>query len=396
MSKRFISADWIHKVTAKPLQNAMIVLDGEDRIIDLINTDNSGVERSNMKHYPGHIIPGFVNVHCHLELSGLSGKIPEKTGLDGFVNEINARMYADDFYDQEAIQLADRQMFDNGINGVGDISNSLFSFQIKQKSKISYFTFIELFAFNPDKAEKVFDQGLVLMELAAKSGLRAGISPHAPYSLSLPLMQKIAAFNQGKNSFLTIHNQESEAENEMFRLGTGKMVDRLSSFGINMSTWKGINDVPPAYFLHEFKAVESLLLVHNTFTRKETIRWAQQQHAQIFWCLCPLANLYIENQLPDIEAFRKENAKLTLGTDSLASNHQLSILEEMKTIHAFYPEIPFEEMLVWACLNGAKALGMDNELGSIEIGKKPGLLHLKTNTLQELNNIDFEEVERVV
>jgi cytosine/adenosine deaminase-related metal-dependent hydrolase len=396
MSKRFISADWIHQVTAKPLQNAMIVLDSDAKIIDLVYQADSGIEASNVKHYAGHIIPGFVNTHCHLELSGLSGKIPEKTGLDGFVNEINARMYTDDFYDRDAISLADRQMFRNGINAVGDISNSEISFQTKQASNISYHTFIELFAFNPEKSEKVFQHGLALMELAAKSGLRAGISPHAPYSLSLPLMQKIAAFNQGKNSFLTIHNQESEAENEMFRSGTGKMVDRLSSFGINMSTWKGINDVPPAYFLHEFKAVERLILVHNTFTRQETIRWAQQQHAQIFWCLCPLANLYIENQLPDIEAFRNENAKLTLGTDSLASNHQLSIVEEMKAIHAFYPKITLEEMLPWATINGAKALGMENELGSIEVGKKPGLLHIKTNTLQGLNSFEFNGVERVV
>ena len=99
-----------------------------------------------------------------------------------------------------------------------------------------------------------------------------------------------------------------------------------------------------------------------------------------FGFFCPNANLYIENKLPDIPLFVKENQNIALGTDSLASNHQLSILEEMKTITKHFPEVSLSELIKWGTLNGAMALNMDNEIGSIEVGKKPGL-----NLISELN-----------
>ena len=123
-----------------------------------------------------------------------------------------------------------------------------------------------------------------------------------------------------------------------------------------------------------------LLLVHNTFTEDSDIQRAGNYNGDVFWVFCPNANLYIENKLPDIPLFVKENQNIALGTDSLASNHQLSILEEMKTITKHFPEVSLSELIKWGTLNGAMALNMDNEIGSIEVGKKPGL-----NLISELN-----------
>ena len=120
--------------------------------------------------------------------------------------------------------------------------------------------------------------------------------------------------------------------------------------------------------------------MHNTQTRAEDIRAAQAWGAErVFWASCPNANLYIENRLPDYRAFFETDARLTLGTDSLSSNWQLSILEEMKTIARYQSCIGWETLLRWATLNGAEALGMSERLGSIEAGKRPGinLLNLK-------------------
>jgi cytosine/adenosine deaminase-related metal-dependent hydrolase len=98
---------------------------------------------------------------------------------------------------------------------------------------------------------------------------------------------------------------------------------------------------------------------------------------EITLCLCPKANLYIENRLPNIPLFVNEGMKLTLGTDSLASNDSLSILEEMKTISKHFPQISFETMLNWATKNGAELLGMEKEIGTIEKEKTPGLNLIK-------------------
>jgi cytosine/adenosine deaminase-related metal-dependent hydrolase len=116
------------------------------------------------------------------------------------------------------------------------------------------------------------------------------------------------------------------------------------------------------------------LFVHNTLTSRADIAAAQAWSPHVFWATCPNANLYIENRLPNYAAFLDAGARVTIGTDSLTSNWQLSILEEMKTIARYQRFVPFEALLRWATLHGAQALGFDDTLGSLEVGKTPGIL----------------------
>jgi cytosine/adenosine deaminase-related metal-dependent hydrolase len=123
----------------------------------------------------------------------------------------------------------------------------------------------------------------------------------------------------------------------------------------------------------------NVMLVHNTYSEKEDIEWAMEQFnlpgpkANLFFCFCPNANLYIENKLPDFNLFAQAGARCCVGTDSLASNHRLSVLDELKVISKAAPQISFQTLLTWASLNGAEFLGFESKLGSIEKGKKPGL-----------------------
>jgi cytosine/adenosine deaminase-related metal-dependent hydrolase len=119
------------------------------------------------------------------------------------------------------------------------------------------------------------------------------------------------------------------------------------------------------------------LFVHNTTTSIADIQAAQAWNPQVFWATCPNANLYIENRLPVYQYFLDTGAKVTIGTDSLTSNWQLSILEEMKTIARFQSYVTFDTLLRWATLNGAEALGFEQDFGSLEPGKKPGVLLLE-------------------
>ncbi len=142
-------------------------------------------------------------------------------------------------------------------------------------------------------------------------------------------------------------------------------------------------------YFDKLSKARDVLLVHNTFTKQEDIDYVQLQTAnylqplkacrrrsklRTFFCLCVNANKYIEEALPPVELFRKNNCSLILGTDSLASNWSLNILDEIKTIRENFPSIPLEEILQWATINGAKALQMDSVLGSFEKGKKPGVV----------------------
>jgi cytosine/adenosine deaminase-related metal-dependent hydrolase len=116
--------------------------------------------------------------------------------------------------------------------------------------------------------------------------------------------------------------------------------------------------------------------VHNTFTREADILFAEASPHRVFWCLCPNANAYIENCMPPVDLLLKHRAKIVLGTDSLASNHQLSILEEIKTLQVHFPDLLLEEILSWATSNGAGALDCQDQFGSFEAGKYPGIVNI--------------------
>jgi cytosine/adenosine deaminase-related metal-dependent hydrolase len=114
------------------------------------------------------------------------------------------------------------------------------------------------------------------------------------------------------------------------------------------------------------------LLVHNTYTSAADVTYATSIHPNLYWCLCTNANLYIENMLPDVNMMRAAGLRITLGTDSLASNDSLSILSEMNLLQERF-DVPTEELLKWATFNGAEFLEIDRRFGSFELGKQPGI-----------------------
>ncbi|RYF96365.1 MAG: amidohydrolase, partial [Chitinophagaceae bacterium] len=133
---------------------------------------------------------------------------------------------------------------------------------------------------------------------------------------------------------------------------------------------------------------QSAILVHNTETSSSDLDFIEATNARgisTWFCLCPNANLYINNKLPDIERFASYKNKIILGTDSLASNNNLDILGEIKTMHRFFPSIPVHDLLRWATLNGAKALEIDEQTGSFEAGKQPGIVLIEGLTATSIS-----------
>lgn len=366
---RYIQANLIYTLSGQPVENGIIAVNLSGEIVQ-VYTDKNLIEKSVIEKYDGAICPGFINTHCHLELSHMQGKIPEKTTLPGFITSLQSQRKASHEEIQAAIAKADEEMWINGIVAVGDICNSADTIPQKRISKIFYHSFIELFGFNHAFADEVFNRALKLSEKF--NALSYSIVPHAPYSVSKTLFEKIKSYLPNINKTLTIHNQETVSENELYKSKTGALAKMLEQFKIDIKSWKntGLNSLPSVIdFLPQ---ANPLILVHNTFTDETDIDVATSKHKNLYWCLCPNANLYIENRLPDVNLFRKRKLKITLGTDSLASNHQLSIWQEIKTLQKYFPEIELNELLTWACKNGAEALQLP-QFGTIEKGKRPGL-----------------------
>lgn len=381
-----VTADYVFPGLGSPIKNGIVVVDDDGRIEALIDPEKDNKPGGEIIRYRGIICPGFVNTHCHLELSYLKGKIAQNTQLHGFVEELmTIRDQVSEQKRWSAIQLAEQEMIRNGIVAVGDISNGNTSFYQKEKKHLKYHTFIEVFGLEEDKAKQIMDSARQLKANYFRS-TRVSLTPHAPYSMSSTLLNLVS---QEREELFTIHNQETAGENELFRNKEGKLYEQLLKFSEAIKDWQpsGKNSLPS--YLDKFPKDKRLLLVHNIYTSKEDIVHARLFSTNIYWCFCPNANQYIEGKQPDYSLFTGE--KCTVGTDSLASNWSLSILDELKTITDKNKFIPLEKLIQWATYNGAEFLGFD-DLGSIAVGKTPGLNLIENVDLEHLRLLKESKV----
>jgi aminodeoxyfutalosine deaminase len=369
---RKFSADIVYPVSGPPIENGVVVTDDEGRILDIGARDDH--DPASLEIFAGAIVPGFINTHCHLELSHMKGRVDTGTGLLPFLKSVVS--FRDIAMEEilNAIERADREMYENGIVAVGDISNKADTVAAKKRSPIRYYTFVEMFDFMQDQlAQSTFEGYYKVYESHEGEGKnRKSCAPHAPYTVSPYLFELIRNSNPD-DCTVSIHNQETEHEDAFFLHKSGGFVAFMSSFGFALDHFEATGKTSIHYALDHLNRRQRTLFVHNTQTGPEDIRAAHAWSPNVYWATCPNANLYIENRLPFYKNFIDEKAKMTIGTDSLTSNWQLSVLEEMKTIARYQSYVPFGELLRWATLNGAEALGFADELGSLELGKKPGV-----------------------
>ena len=392
MSYRKLKGDHLFDGHCFLPSNKVLITDSEGKIMDITNFADAGDE---VENYKGIISPGFINAHCHLELSHLKGIIPEKTGLIDFVFKVVTLRHSEEKKIIEAIDKAEKEMLENGIVAVGDICNNGLTVFQKLKKNLACYNFIETSGWLPQVASKRFDLARFIYDEFETNNLRASIVPHAPYSVSNDLWEKMIPYF--KEKVITIHNQETKHEDEFFMEGKGDFLKMYEMMHIDNSFYQAKKMRSVESYFQKFSTASSVILVHNTFMQQEDINFINTHKISkqlVSFCLCPNANLYIENALPPVNLLLENNCNIILGTDSLASNHQLNLLEEIKTIVKRFPQIKTETLLQWATINGAKALQMDEQLGSFEKGKTPGILLIKNSEGGKIN--DASEIETLI
>ena len=370
MSWKKYSADQIFDGEKYLDGNTVVVCSDDGTIENIINKTDAG---DDVQQLNGIISPGFVNCHCHLELSHMKGLIPEKTGLVDFVFSVVTQRHFPEEEIADAIEKAEQEMIQNGIVAVGDICNNLPTLDQKEQQNLRYHNFVETSGWLPDIANTRFERSKNAFDFFSKIS-PTSIVPHAPYSVSENLWQLIQPYYAGKT--VSIHNQETAFEDELFLQNSGDFVRMYEMMKMDTSFFKPSGKSSLQTYFHKLAKAAQVILVHNTFTKQGDIDFIKQYRAAetVWFCLCANANLYIENALPPLDLLRKNACNMIIGTDSLASNYSLSVLDEMKTIQQHFPTVGLEEMLRWATQNGAKALQMDDALGSLQPGKKPGLV----------------------
>jgi cytosine/adenosine deaminase-related metal-dependent hydrolase len=385
MNRRF-TADYIFPVNVKPIKEGVVELDAEGNIMEI-----SAKRRGDETYWQGIICPGFVNVHCHTEWSFVRGLISENTGIDHFISELERLKKLFSMNEiQDSIAVSLDEMYNNGIVAVGDLMNTDWSKVAKANSSIEFYNFIEVYGLRSDQCDTIWDKALALYHSVESP---KNIIPHSPYSLSKELFEKVHVF-QKKNQTLSLHLLESQGEVDYFMEAKGPLFERFKRWGLPIPSTISTAKRPLQSVVDFIQNSNRILLIHNTFINEEDLLFANEHLMEVYYGLCPNANLFIENQLPPLDLLRQKEAIICLGTDSLASNHQLSILSEMKTLQANF-NIGLEELIQFACLNGAKALGISNQFGSLEIAKKPGLVLIENVFEQDNFNLRNATAKRI-
>ena len=372
---RRIAAKYVYTLaSAEPVLNGFVELEDDGTVV---RTGVCGDPSREPVFLDGALAPGFVNAHCHVELSYLKGQFRKGTGMAGFIDQINALRDNKTLPEKvRDLTAAMDSLWAQGVVAMADISNCADSFAVKASHPMYTRTFLEVFGTEPADCEPVMDGVRKLAREAESFGIDAAPTPHACYTMSPELLTAVSAEGL-RSGFLSFHSEETEEEEQMLKTGSGPMWENRVRAGMSVPPVTGKSSL--LYFIdrllagHPAPFDEHILLVHECCLDQEGIDTVKAVMDHPFVAVCPLSNLFIHNTLPPIDLMRRNGLKVCVGTDSLSSNDDLNIVDELYCLQRNFPEVPLGELLTWACRNGAEFLSKP-EFGTLEPGRRPGLV----------------------
>lgn len=326
------------------------------------------------------VLPGLVNAHTHLELSWLRGRVPPASTFVDWIKQLfvtrgGRSEKPGDAKVTDAARAAAAEARRAGTAAVGDISNSLATVESIRASGLRGLVFHELLGFNLPTGQSVIDtrpQRATAAHLG-EGAVAVSVAPHAPYSVSPELFRAIRAeVNASPIPITSVHVAESTAEIDFLRDGSGPWPDILRWVGSTRDDWTPPGTGPVEYLDCLGMLDARTLVVHGVQLGDESLG----RLAQIGCTLvtCPRSNQWVGVGVPPIARFYAAGVKVAVGTDSLASVDDLNLFEELKTMRWLAPAVPARRLLESATRVGAAALGLEAELGTIEVGKQAALI----------------------
>lgn len=322
------------------------------------------------------VLPGLINAHTHLELSWLRGRVPPANRFTDWVRQLVAiRRGTERLMTPEIvapIHDAIREAQSAGTAAVGDITNSLAAVEPMKQAGLDGVVFHELLGFN-ERDGALVEASREQRVAAGRHGLRISMAPHAPYSTSVELLKAIRdAVNQSECPILSVHLGESLEEVELLEKGSGPWRGMLETIGVWRDDWT-VPACGPVQFLERHGIIDSrTLVVHGVQFDDDALLRLKDLEATLV--TCPRSNRWVGVGYPPIERFYQSGVSVAVGTDSLASVEDLNVFSELKTMRWLAPDVPARKILESATIVGARALGLDHELGSLTAGKRAGLI----------------------
>jgi cytosine/adenosine deaminase-related metal-dependent hydrolase len=314
------------------------------------------------------LMPGLINAHAHLELTDLHNKVNGFTSFTDWILKLirQRQTWTLENYcasAEKGVQL----LLASGTTLVGDISASGVGLNAVSSNNLRRVVFEEVLSLYPDRVEPILahiDNLLSCTEVRLRQ--IHGISPHAPYSTGSELYCRTAELARSQKRLLATHVAETEAELQFLLLGIGEFRDFLTTIGALPDDWKPPKKSPIAYLDSLNFLGPSCLLIHCNYLDQESMMRIAKSHSNVVYC--PRSHSFFGHKNHPIRQLLDYGINVALGTDSLASNHSLSILDEMRHLFANRKDISPREIFLAATVNGARALGFGGILGCLEPG----------------------------
>ncbi|MFN0019556.1 MAG: amidohydrolase family protein [Pirellulaceae bacterium] len=366
-------ARWVFPVEVPPLKDGVVrVVDG--RIVSLgpYQPGETAADLGNVA-----LLPGFINAHTHLEFSLLKQPLG-RPGMPfaqwiGEVVSFRRGLAAEGTdladYARQATEAGLRESSAAGVAGIGEIATSLWPAESFESCRDIHGTvFLELLGLAPERIEPLLSAAERHVSGRHESGFRRGLSPHAPYTVHPDLLRKVCELSLQKKIPLAMHLAESFEELELLRSHSGPLVERLKELG----AWypgalpRGIRSLD---FLEMLSAAHQVLVIHGNFLSREEMAFLGARREKMTVVYCPRTQAYFPHGHYPLTELLAAGVRVAVGTDSRASNPDLSVFSELRHIAQHHPGVPSDEILKMGTLHAAEALGLANQLGSLFPGK---------------------------
>lgn len=346
-----------------------------------------GADALEVEHESAVLMPALINCHSHLELSYLA-----RLGQD-------SNYEAGDITDWIRLLLAEREkgnissediemtawhtlarLYAGGCRGVLDIGNLPASRDIGKKFKVSSLFFQEILGLTSSTIEA----GVALIT-SAQDNPELFYTAHAPYSTAPELIKQIKARANRHGHLFPIHVAESSDEIEFLATGWGRFRKFLEERNAWDDSFLPPQQSPIAYLDDLGVLDERTLCVHCVHCDKDDISIMAKRQAKV--CICPGSNRYLGVGVAPVPQLLDNDISIVLGTDSLASNPQMSLWEEMRILSEDHPDLRPEDIIRMATRNGAELLDLNGEIGSLAPGYSSRFLAI-SGDIPEDNNGD--------
>ncbi|MBM3238318.1 amidohydrolase family protein [Candidatus Poribacteria bacterium] len=360
------------------------VLIAEDKIIDSDGYPSMNYSKSEKVYDFGEavILPGLVNAHTHLELTNIHGQVKRTENLADWLMQLMKIRDWNERVVEQAISVGIAMSLAGGASTVADITNSGWSVGTLKRSSIRKLVFYEAIGFEQRRLpQAIANLSANLDAVKPDALLTFGISPHAPYSVAADLYRKCRDIALSRALLMCTHLAESQSEHEFLMSGTGPFRDLLKKLGISVDDWHLPRQTPVEYMRSLGILDCSPLLAHCNYLKESDIQLLQASNASVVFCPRSHNNFYHRNH--PFEKLMKVGVNVALGTDSLASNDSLSMLDELKFLHKAQTSTPPETLFSMATLNGAKALKLHRQIGALQRGWQADIIAVQIPPIAE-------------